>query len=67
MKAFFLSSLFTYLFAVYVSSVQEEDVLPKEAKQEGAVTKDTYMQYMKAMHSGFAALFIICLFILTQV
>ena len=46
---------------------EEEDILPKETKQEGAVSLDTYLQYFKSLHSLSASLFVILLFTVTQV
>lgn len=53
--------------ALCLLNVQEEDILPKETKQEGAVSMDTYLQYFKSLHSLAAALFVILLFTITQV
>lgn len=46
---------------------KDENILPKETKQEGAVTMDTYLQYFKSLHSLAASLFVIFLFAVTQV
>ena len=56
---------FIYLFIYF--NFKEEDILPKETKQEGAVSMNTYLQYFKSLHSLGAALFVIFLFVVTQV
>ena len=47
--------------------LKDENILPKETKQEGAVTRDTYVQYFKSLHSLSASLFVVLLFAITQV
>ncbi|KAK3698830.1 hypothetical protein QZH41_016034 [Actinostola sp. cb2023] len=48
-------------------SVYDEDLVPKETKQEGAVTLQTYKRYLQSLHSAGAASFVFFLFIITQV
>ena len=51
----------------FVFTVQEEEVLPEEVKQEGAITARTYTEYFKAGHSAFAMLGVLFLFVACQV
>ena len=56
-----------YEFVICLVFFQEENFLPKETKQEGAVSMDTYLRYFRSLHSLTAALFVILLFAVTQV
>ena len=55
------------IIVCYFLYCKDEDILPKESKQEGAVTMDTYLQYFKSLHSLAASTFVLFLFAVTQV
>lgn len=65
------SRLYFYLhvlcYSITLITFKDEEILPKETKQEGAVSLNTYLHYFKSLHSLGAALFVILLFAVTQV
>lgn len=46
---------------------QEEDLLPEEAKQEGAVSAKTYLSYLRSFHNLGLGIFVVFLFAVCQV
>lgn len=65
--SFMLESQLSIMTSETEVSIFDENILPKETKQEGAVTRDTYVQYFKSLHSLSASLFVVLLFAITQV
>lgn len=65
--SFMLESQLSIMTSETEVSIFDENILPKETKQEGAVTLDTYVQYFKSLHSLGASLFVVLLFAVTQV
>ncbi|XP_031554599.1 multidrug resistance-associated protein 4-like isoform X2 [Actinia tenebrosa] len=61
-----LESTLSVTSAATEVSVYDEDLVPKEMKQEGAVTMQTYLRYFKSLHSLGAAICIFILFLITQ-
>ena len=59
--------LHTCILTVYLFISQEDNLLPAEQKQEGAVSIKTYMAYFRSFHNLGAGFGIIFLFALCQV
>lgn len=47
--------------------LQEEEILPEETKQQGAVSAKTYLAYLRSFHNLGMGLLVIFLFVVCQV